>query len=108
MGVLSKKNVRTKPLSGSRDAKIAPAPECGSDTTPASSPDATLQTGEPRVELPGQAGRSDLLDAFAFRGDRPPAAEDAWMSTVGRFDNDPAMKEILEASGAVRDAKRTG
>ena len=47
------------------------------------------------------------VSAFAFRGAKPPIAEDAWMSTIGMFDNDPIMREILEESNAIRTRQRT-
>ena len=49
----------------------------------------------------------DLTDSSAFSMSSQPVPDDLWRTSIGLFDGDPLMKEILEESRAIRTAQRT-
>ena len=48
------------------------------------------------------------IETFSLQDSPPSKPQDGWMSTVGMFDDDPLMKEILEEAQAIRKAQRSG
>lgn len=59
---------------------------------------ATLEERLARVE--------QLLEELVRKSERPKRDKD-WRSTIGMFDGDPIMKEIIDAGRSIREQDRT-